>query len=109
MNYIRFAAIGSVLVFALTGFAGQSDVEEHLKMLTARLDLTSGQQARIKPVLTEMMETTQALERDQSLSSEQRAARMAEAHQKADRRAREILNDDQRKKLDQLEKESEAQ
>jgi protein CpxP len=111
MNHLRFAAIGTILVFALTGFAGQSlgtapEVEEHLKMLTGRLDLTSDQQARIKPVIAEMMETTQALEQDQSLSSEQRAQRITAAHQKADRRARKILNEDQKKKLDQMEQES---
>lgn len=111
MNYFRFIAIGSLLAFGLTGFAGESSdnvpgVEEHLKMLSARLDLTSDQQARIKPVLVDMMGTMQALERNQSLSSEQREERMAAAHQKADKQAREILNDEQKKKLDQLERES---
>jgi hypothetical protein len=109
VNYLRFVAIGSLLVFGLTGFAGQPDVEEHLKMLTTRLDLTSAQQTRIKPVLAEMMATTQALERDQSLSSEQRTERMAAARQKADRRARKILNDEQKRKLERLEQEFAAQ
>ena len=114
MNYFRLVAIGSVLAFGLTGFAADSSdnvpgVEEHLKMLSVRLDLTSDQQARIKPVLVEMMGAMRAIERDQSLSREQREARMAEAHQKADERARKILNEEQNKKLDQLERESEPQ
>jgi len=113
MSHIRFAAIGSMLVFAMTGFAWQRqsagsstpEVEEHLQMLAARLDLSSDQQARIKPLLEEMMKTEEA-EQDQSLSSEQRAGRVAAAHEKADRSVRKILNDEQKKKLDQLERES---
>jgi len=115
MNRIRFIAIGSMLVFALSGFAWQREskaessapeVEEHLRMLAARLDLTTSQQAAIKPALVEMMQAIGALEQDQSLSSEQRSERMKAAHQKADKRARQVLNDEQKKKLDQLEEES---
>jgi hypothetical protein len=115
MNHIRFVTIGSVLVFALTSLAWQGqtaansaapEVEEHLKMLAARLDLTSDQQARIKPALAEMMETMRQLEQDQSISSEQRAERTTAAHQNADSKVRKVLNDEQKKKLDQLEEES---
>jgi hypothetical protein len=115
MNRIRFVAIGSMLVFGLTGFAWQRQnsanssaaaVEEHLKMLAAHLDLTSDQQTRIRPALAEMMETMHQLEQDQSISSEQRTERTTAAHQKADREVRKVLNDEQKKKLDQLEQES---
>ena len=114
MNRIRFIAIGSMLVFGLTGFAWQREhpantsapeVEEHLQVLAARLDLTNNQQDRIRPALAEMMEATRDIEQDQNITSEARAERIRAAHQKADRKVREVLNDEQKKKLDQLEQE----
>jgi Spy/CpxP family protein refolding chaperone len=80
-------------------------VDEHMKMLSERLDLTPEQQARIKPVVQEMIETTAKLSNDASLTQEQKNAGMHQAMTKADRDARAYLTDDQKKKLDALESE----
>lgn len=113
MNYIRFAAIGSILIFGLSGLARESSgqdraAEEHLKMLAERLDLSSDQQAKIKPTLEEMLKTTEELRQNPNLSSQQRDDRIREAHQKAEAKVRPVLNDEQKKKLDELEQESSA-
>ena len=121
MNRSRLIAIGIMLMFALTtvaqqtapggpakgvsGDSGVPTVETHLKLLTEKLDLTGDQQAKIKPILQEMQDATQKLMQDESLSREDRMGKVRACREKADKKAREILNDDQKKKLDQLESE----
>ena len=51
------------------------------------------------------MTPQQKLVQDTSLSHEERLAKMRPQHYKADKQIREILSDDQKKKLDQLEHE----
>jgi chromosome segregation ATPase len=112
MNHIRSLAIGTMLIFALATVAQQTttqsavpSVEKHLQVLAEKLDLTSDQQAKIKPMVQELHDTTEKLVQDQTLSPEERHARMRLAHEKADKEVRTVLNDDQKKKLDQLEHE----
>jgi Spy/CpxP family protein refolding chaperone len=117
MNRIRLLASGTMLMFGLTVLAqeaatssaaqgsGMPTVENHLKLLSEKLDLTGGQQAKIRPILQEMHDSTQKLMQDESLSREERTGKIKACHDKADKRARQILNDDQKKKLDQLEQE----
>jgi Spy/CpxP family protein refolding chaperone len=123
MNRFRSLAIGTMLSFALTALAQQAatapgatenneqgqtgtqgsvpTVDEQLKVLTIKLDLTADQQARIKPILQELHDATLKAMQDQSLSREERLARVRPQRYKANDQIREILNDDQKKKLDQ--------
>jgi Spy/CpxP family protein refolding chaperone len=123
MNRIRLLAIGAIFIFALTVAAqqtasgpGGTDQDEHgqraaqsdvptvgqqLKVLTAKLDLTADQQARITPILQELHDATQKLMQDKSLSREERLAGVRPQRYKADKQIREILSDSQKKKLDQ--------
>jgi Spy/CpxP family protein refolding chaperone len=125
MNRLRYLAIATMLIVALTAPAqqtatgpGGTDKEEHgqrgaqgdvpkvaqqLKVLTEKLDLTGDQQARIKPILQELHDATLKLVQDKSLSREERLAKVRPHRYKADKQIREILNDDQKKKLDQYE------
>lgn len=80
-------------------------VEQQMKVLTGKLDLTGEQQARIKPILQEMHDATQKVMQDESLSREERLDNVRTWHERADKQIREILNDDQKKKLDRLERE----
>lgn len=126
MNRIRLLAVGTMLMFALTTIAQQTTarpggsakgvsgdargggvptVETHLKLLTEKLDLTNEQQAKIKPILQELHDATQKLMQDESMSREERMDKVRASREKADKKIREILNDDQKKKLDQLEQE----
>jgi Spy/CpxP family protein refolding chaperone len=84
---------------------GVPTVEKHLKLLTEKLDLTGDQQAKIKPILQELHDTTQKLMQDESMSREERLGKVRASREKADKKIREVLSDDQKKKLDQLEQE----
>lgn len=132
MNRIRLLAIGMIVMFALTTVgqqaATQSDhpadgaaknehsqdrensgvpsVEAHLKMLTEKLDLTGDQQAKARPILQEMHDATQKVMQNQKLSDQERTSKLRACHLRADTKLREILNDDQKKTLDQLEQDA---
>jgi Spy/CpxP family protein refolding chaperone len=84
-------------------------VEEHLKLLTAKLDLTAEQQDKIKPILQDLHDATQKLVDDQTESRDERLAHVRPLRYKADKEICEVLNDDQKKKLDQLEQQSHAE
>jgi Spy/CpxP family protein refolding chaperone len=111
----RLLAAGTVLLFALSAAAQETTtspdahtmatapVEQHLKMLTEKLALTPDQQDKVRPILQEMQEGSQKLEDDKSLTPDQRHEGMAPVFMKADKALREILTDDQKKKLDEME------
>jgi Spy/CpxP family protein refolding chaperone len=123
MNRFRLLAIGTMLMLAPTVVAQQAatrssdpvksnahrngvpTVEGHLKLLTEKLALTSDQQTKIKPILQELHDATLKAVQDESVSREERIDHVRASREKADKKMREILNDDQRKKLDQLEHE----
>jgi hypothetical protein len=117
MKQIRMFTIVVALLFATGTFAqagkshddsinkssgqGVPTVEVQLKVLTEKLDLTGDQQARITPILQELHDSTQKIVQDKSLSREERLGKVRPQRYKANKQIREILNDDQKKKLDQ--------
>lgn len=114
MNRIRLLALGTMVMFASTMAAQQTTTggpaknsvptaEEQLKVLTGKLDLTGDQQAKIKPILQELHDATEKIVQDESLSRDERLAKVRPWRYKTDKKIREILNDDQKKKLDQYE------
>jgi Spy/CpxP family protein refolding chaperone len=123
MNRVRIFAISTMLMFALTAVAQQTaktadhptasdgkstDVptaDVQLKFLAAQLDLTSDQQEKLKPILGELHTSTVTTVQDQSLSHEERMSKFRDSHYAADKKIRAFLNDDQKKKLDQVEHE----
>jgi hypothetical protein len=115
MNRIRMLAAGTVLMFAIGAVAQQTTtspdvhaaavapVEQHLKVLSDKLGLTADQQDKARPILQEMHDGSQKLQDDQSLTPDQRHEGMLPVFMKADKALREILTDDQKKKLDAME------
>jgi len=123
MNRFHSLAIGTIFIFTLAapaqqaatapgasdknehGQAGTQDgvpaVDEQLKVLTVKLDLTADQQAKVKPILQELHDATLKVVQDQSLSNEERLEKVRPQRFKAHDQIREILNDDQKKKLDE--------
>src|SRR5437660_11105186 len=114
MNRFRLFAIGTMLMFAMTTVAQQTTTSSdahggsgsgvptggtQLKGLTEKLDLTDEQQAKIKPVLQELHDATQKFVQDESMSREERLGHVRASREKADKKIREILNDDQKNKL----------
>jgi hypothetical protein len=112
MNHIRLLAAGTILMFAsitvaqqATPSAGVPTAEGQLKVLTAKLDLTSGQQEKVKPILQELHDATLKLVHDENMSREERLSKVRDSRFSADKKIRTILNDDQKQKLDELERE----
>jgi Spy/CpxP family protein refolding chaperone len=125
MNRIRLLAIGTLLLFALTTVAQQATTsadsatkgvsagdhivvptaDGQLKFLAAKLALTSDQQEKMKPILQELHAATAKLVQDQSISREEYLGKLSDSYYAADKKMRLILNDDQKKKLDQVEHE----
>jgi Spy/CpxP family protein refolding chaperone len=123
MNRFRLLAIGTMLLFALATTAQQPPIntstkgvsagehpsiptaEGQLTFLAARLDLTTDQQQKIKPILQELHDATVKLVQDENISREERQSKVGDSRLTADRKIRAILNDDQKKKLDQVEQE----
>ena len=115
MNRIRLLVVATVLGFALPAIAQQSapapphhlpTVDEHLKALSEKLNLTADQQEKARPILKEMQESMQKIMDDTSLTPEQKHEQMRPIHQNADKKVREFLTDDQKKTLDELESHS---
>jgi Spy/CpxP family protein refolding chaperone len=117
MNRIHLLAAGAVLMLAFTAVAQQattgsdsrdgsgsmSAVEKHAMLLSEKLELNSDQQAKVKPILQAMEDSTERFLEDESMSRGERMDNVKAIRYKADRQLRKILNDEQRKKLDQLE------
>ena len=120
MNWIRSLAVGTLLIFALAVLAQQTatkpstsskggaenagampTVEEQLKVLAEKVDLTASQRAKVRPILQKLHDATEKLMQDERLPREERLAKVRPQRKQADKKIRALLNDDQKKKLDQ--------
>jgi Spy/CpxP family protein refolding chaperone len=115
MNRIRLLAIGTLFFFALAVLAqqtatkpsasseggGMPTAEDQLKVLTEKLDLTAAQRAKVRPILQKLHDATEKLIQDERLSREERLAKVRPQREQAGEKIRALLNDDQKKKLDQ--------
>jgi hypothetical protein len=81
--------------------AGLPSVEEQLKVLTEKLNLTGDQRAKIKPIMKELHDATEKLIQDEHMTQEERLAKVRPLRMKANEKIRTFLDDDQKKKLDQ--------
>lgn len=123
MNRYRLLMMGTILIFAVTAHARQTTtsanapakgvsggedaglptVDTQLKVLTEKLNLSGDQQSKIRPILKELHDATEKLAQDKSLSHADRLAKVRPQRYKSDKQIREILSDDQKKKLDAYE------
>jgi Spy/CpxP family protein refolding chaperone len=119
MNHIRLFAIGIMLMFAPVMLAQQTttepgpplkgavqasdlpDVGNQLKVLTQKLDLTADQQPKVKTILQELYDATQKIMQDETISRDQLLNKVRPLRMNANSKIREILSDEQKKKLDQ--------
>lgn len=128
MKRFRLLAVAAIFLVGLTAAAQQSgggpqsdakeqgaqrsvvsSAEEHLRMLSASLNLTADQQKKLRPIIQNMLDQRQRLMHDQSLSAEQREEKQRAVHEMADQEARKLLNEQQKKKLDELEAQQHAE
>jgi hypothetical protein len=88
---------------------GFPEVQSHLKGLAEKLGLSDGQTARIRPILEELHDALQRISQDPGLAGEASHARLRGAFETADRKIRECLDANQKRKLDELEREMHSQ
>jgi Spy/CpxP family protein refolding chaperone len=84
------------------GQRGPMSADQRLQMLTQQLNLTSDQQAQIKPILENESQQMQAVQQDSSLSQQDRMSKMKEIRETTASQIKPILNADQQAKWEQM-------
>ena len=80
----------------------QADPNRQLQRLTKRLNLTADQQNQILPILTGRQQQMQSIFSDNSLSPQDRHAKMRSVREDSDARIKAVLNDQQKQTYDQM-------
>jgi len=93
------------LALAQRGNRQPPSVDEQVKRLSDRLNLTSDQQSKIKPILEDQRTQMEALRNDSSLSREDRMAKMRSIRESTTSKIKDNLNDDQKKQYDAMQEE----
>lgn len=83
--------------------ARRMDPDRQLQHMTRALDLTADQQSQIKPILVDRQQKMEAMFQDQSLSQEDRRAKMQSIRQDTRSRIEAVLNDQQKQKFESME------
>jgi len=127
MKQIRFLAFFAAFLFALAAYAQQNppapdagehkhgghmghdmgSVDDHVKELSTKLDLTADQQAKVKAILEENHQQMQAMMKDESMSKEDKHAKMESMHNSVHTKVRALLTDAQKTKFDAMVKDME--
>jgi Spy/CpxP family protein refolding chaperone len=81
---------------------GMPSVDDQVKMLSDRLNLTADQQTKIKPILEDQRTQAQALRKDDSLSDDDRRTKMRTLRESTNSKIRDVLTDDQKKQFDEM-------
>jgi len=91
-----------------TGPGMMGNVDDHVKELSTKLNLTADQQTKVKAILEEHHQQMQAMMKDDSMSKEDKHAKMQSMHDSVHTKVREILTDDQKTKFDAMVKDMES-
>ncbi len=78
------------------------DPDKQLEHMTKELGLSADQQSQIKPVLLERQQKMQAIFQDQSLSREDRRAKMQAIRTDSQGKIEAVLNDQQKQKFEAM-------
>jgi protein CpxP len=87
---------------------GMGNVDDHVKELSTKLNLTADQQTKVKAILEEHHQQMQAMMKDDSVSKEDKHAKMMTMHDSVHAKVREILTDDQKTKFDAMVKDMDS-
>jgi periplasmic protein CpxP/Spy len=87
---------------------GMGNVDDHVKELTTKLNLTADQQTKVKAILEENHQQMQAMMKDDSMSKEDKHAKMMSMHNSVHAKVREVLTDEQKPKFDAMVKDMES-
>lgn len=127
MKLMRFITLLAACLFAMAAVAqqnppaqasgdhkhsqmgpGMGNVDDHVKELTTKLNLSSDQQAKVKSILEETHQQMDTLAKDQSMSKDDKHAKMKELHESVHSKVRDVLTDDQKPKFDAMVKDMDA-
>jgi Spy/CpxP family protein refolding chaperone len=87
------------------GRHGMPTADDQLQHLTKKLNLSEGQQAKLKPILEDRRAQMEKIHSDSSLSREDRFSKMQELRQNSDTQIKNVLNEDQQKNFDKMRQE----
>jgi Spy/CpxP family protein refolding chaperone len=73
--------------------------DDHLQMLSQKLNLTDDQKAKIKPIIEQHLQERQTIMKDQSLSREDKHSKMKASADSAHAQIEALLTDDQKKQF----------
>jgi Spy/CpxP family protein refolding chaperone len=76
--------------------------DEELQRLDKALKLSDDQKNQIKPILEDRQQKMQSLRSDTSLSEQDRRSKMRSTFEESNGKIRGLLNDDQKKKFDEM-------
>jgi Spy/CpxP family protein refolding chaperone len=76
--------------------------EQHLQVLSEKLNLTDDQKAKLKPILQDQMQQMKAVREDSSLSEDQRRAKMKSIHESLHDQINAVLTPEQQAKFKQM-------
>jgi periplasmic protein CpxP/Spy len=80
-------------------------VDDQIKHLTKKLNLSSDQQAKLKPILEDQRKQMEAVHSDTSLSRQDRMSKMQDLRKSSDDQIKGVLNEDQQKNFDKMREE----
>jgi periplasmic protein CpxP/Spy len=84
------------------GHRGMMSPDEQLNHLTKALNLSSDQQAQIKPILENAHQQAMQIHQDQSLAQQDRRSKMEALHQDTNSKIEAVLNDTQKQKFEEM-------
>ena len=97
--------IASGIAFGQRGNRQPPSVDEQVKRLADRLNLSDDQQSKIKPILEDQRQQMASLREDTSLSREDRMSKMRSIRESTTSKISAILNDDQKKQYEAMQQE----
>jgi Spy/CpxP family protein refolding chaperone len=83
----------------------EESADQHLQMLSEKLNLTDDQKAKIKPILQDQMQQMKTVREDSSLSEEQKRAKMKSVHESLHDQINAVLTPEQQAKFKQMRQE----
>jgi len=87
------------------GMQRGESADQHLQMLSEKLNLTDDQKAKLRPILQDQMQQMKAVREDSSLSEEQKRAKMKPIHESLHDQINGVLTPEQQAKFKQMRQE----
>jgi len=84
------------------GHRSMESVDDQIKHLSKKLNLTDDQQAKLKPIFEDQRKQMAVIHNDSSLSREDRFSKMQALRQSSDAQIKSVLNEEQQKSFDKM-------